>query len=346
MAAPLVRIGRIALVAAATTQCSLFDDSPRSDLVGCLPEYTAVAETSREQLVANDVPDASLVLRVDGEVVCRLFFGAHTDTTKVFTVSAAKWLTAATLMTVVDQGLLGVSTKVSEVYPEAPALTASITLSQLLSHTSGLLWFSRCMGSSQFTLQECAEIILESDVHFDAGTGFFYAGPPFTVAGGMAERVTGKTWAQVFQANIAGPLGLTRTSYGTSANPALSEGFVVSTADEYAKFCQMLLDGGTFNGRQVLSEGSVDQMRTNRTSGIQRVNSPRGEMDYGLGAWLEQVDAAGLGVVVSSPGAGGFFPLVDYDRRMVLVFAAAHERAWDAIPGIVTAVRSAVDATR
>ena len=67
-------------------------------------------------------------------------------------------------------------------------------------------------------------------------------------------------------------------------------------------------------------------------------------MEYGLGAWLEQVDAAGLGVVVSSPGAGGFFPMVDYNRRMVLVFAAAHERAWNAIPGIVTAVRSAVDA--
>ena len=346
MAVPLVRIGRIALVAAATTQCSLFDDAPRTEHVGCLPAYTTVAETAREQLDANDVPDASLVLRVDGQVVCRLFFGSHSDTTKVFTVSAAKWLTAATLMTVVDQGLLGVSTKVSEVYPEAPALTASITLSQLLSHTSGLLWFSRCMGRSQFTLQECAEIILESDVHFDAGTGFFYSGPPFTVAGGMAERATGKTWAQLFQANIAVPLGFTRTSYGTSANPALSEGFVVSTAEEYARFCQMLLDGGTFNGTQVLSEGSVDQMRTNWTSGIPRVNSPRGDMDYGLGAWLEQVDAAGLGVVVSSPGAGGFFPLVDYERRMVLVFAAAHERAWDAIPGIVAAVRSAVDAAR
>ena len=338
------RLGRLAVLVATTSHCALFDDQQPRDLVGCLPAYADVAATTREQLEANDVPDASLVLRVDGQVVCRLYYGSHSDTTKVYTVSAAKWLTAATVMTVVDQGLLGVSTKVSQVFPETPALTANITLSQLLSHTSGLLWFSRCMNLSRYTLQECAEIILASDVHFTAGAGFFYSGPPFTVAGAMAERVTGEQWEQLFQTAIGAPLGMRITTYGTSTNPSLSEGAVVSTAEEYARFCQMLLDGGTFIGRQVLSSGSVQQMRTNWTSGIERVNSPRGEMDYGLGAWLEQVDAGGLGVVVSSPGAGGFFPMVDYNRRMVLGVAAADEKAWGAIPGIIASARAAVDA--
>jgi CubicO group peptidase (beta-lactamase class C family) len=120
----------------------------------------------------------------------------------------------------------------------------------------------------------------------------------------------------------------------------------VSTAEEYARFCQMLLDGGTFSGRQVLSQASVLQMRRNWSGDVPRVLSPRGDMPYGLGAWLEETDAVGAGVVVSSPGAGGFFPLVDYNRGMVVVFAAADEKVWGAIPGILAGVRSAVDAAR
>ena len=35
-------------------------------------------------------------------------------------------------------------------------------------------------------------------------------------------------------------------------------------------------------------------------------------MLYGLGVWLDAVDATGQGTMLSSPGIGGFVPLVDY----------------------------------
>jgi CubicO group peptidase (beta-lactamase class C family) len=333
------------LVPMALAACRL-SDRPAVEIVGCLEPYRDVAQTWSDVLAMDPQGDAALVVRVDGQTVCRLFFGDVQDTTKVYTVSAAKWLTAATVMAVVDEGKLSVMTRVSDFYPQTAAPKSEITVSQLLSHTSGLLWFSRCMGRNEYTLQSCAEQILDSDYHFEPGTGFFYSGPPFTVAGAMAELATGKPWSQLFREKIAEPLGMTSTSYGAKQNPALSEGDVKSTADDYAKFAQMLLDRGMYGGRRVLSESAVAQMRRNWTAGVQVVSSPNEDTPYGLGAWLDEVDDAGIGRVMSSPGVAGFIPIVDYGRNTVIVFTGHDERVWTSARTILAAVRAAVDRER
>jgi CubicO group peptidase (beta-lactamase class C family) len=339
-----LRIASAGLLALTASSCDLFDPGP-AELVGCLPSYAAVEQVMTAQLADSGIQDAALLVRVDGQTVCRLFFGTYDPTTQVPTASAAKWLSAAAILAVVDRGALQLATRAVELLPSAPPATADITLSQLLSHTSGLLWFSRCMGRPGYTLQGCAETILQGDLHFAPGTGFYYAGPPFTVAGAMAERAMGKSWAEVFRTTIARPLGMSHTSYGDSPNPALSEGDVVSTLDDYGRFAQMILDHGRRGRQRVLSEEAIREMRRNRNAGVPIVSSPRGEIPYGLGVWLDVVDATGLGTVISSPGIGGFVPLVDYDRRLVFVFETVDEvgRIWPAVTAILQAVRAAVD---
>jgi len=304
-----------------------------------------VEQVAATELAHINLQDAAVLVRVDGDVACRLFFGAYGPATEVFTASAAKWLTAAAVLAVVDRGGLRLDTRAVDLFPTAPATTANITVSQLLSHTSGLLWFSRCMGRPDDTLQNCAQTILEGDLHFEPGTGFYYAGPPFTVAGGMAERALERSWAELFRAMIGAPLEMARTSYGDSPNPALSEGEVASTLDEYGRFAQMILDGGVWRGRRVLSEQAIRDMRHNWSAGVPIVYSPRGDIPYGLGVWLDAVDASGNGTVISSPGAGGFVPIVDFQRRMVFVFATQNEadRIWPAMTATLNAARAVVD---
>lgn len=323
------RIGVGAVIALLPPGCGTVDPSP-AELVGCLPAYTAVAQTATTKLAGADIRDAGLLIRVNGETVCRLFFGSYTETTEVLTISAAKWLTAGTVLAAVDKGHLQLDTQAGELFPTAIPETAVITPSQLLSHTSGLLWLSVCMGSSRYTLQSCAERILTGDLQFDPGTRFYYAGPPFTVAGAMVERAMNKSWAELFQSLIAGPVGMTHTSYGDHANPALSEGKVVSTLDDYGRFAQMILDRGLSGGHRVLSEASVQAMRQNHTS------AARSEPPYGLGVWLEAMDPTGLGTVISSPGAGGFTPIVDFDRQMVFVLETLDQIA--NVRPVVTAI--------
>jgi CubicO group peptidase (beta-lactamase class C family) len=335
---------RIFALCLALTACGVSDPQPQ--LVGCLDPYSDVAALAAEQLEGKDPGDAALLVRIDGETVCRLFFGEYSADTKVLTVSAAKWLTAATMMALVDEGKLALDTKASAHFPDAPATTANITISQMLSHTSGLLWFSRCMGRATYTLQTCAEQTLDGDLHFEPGTGFFYSGPAFTVAGAMAERATGQSWAEIFRTRIGEPLGMSHTSFGPHANPSLSEGDVVATLDDYAHFGEMILGRGVYRGRRVLSESAIDQMRHNWTAGVTIVNSPREDVPYGLGSWLDSTDAAGRGVIVSSPGSEGFIPIVDYTRNAIIVFVAQDGRIWPAANQIIAGVRMAIDQER
>lgn len=323
--------------------CGLF--SPDSALVGCVPEYAEVAEVAPVLLSEAGVDDAALLVRVDGTTVCRLFFGAYGPASRVYTASAAKWLTAAAILAVVDQSDLRLDTRAVELFPETVGIPAEVTLGQLLSHTSGLLAFSRCMGRPEYTLQECAASILGGDLYFPPGSGFFYAGPPFTVAGAMAERAMQQTWDEIFRSTIAEPLGLSGTSYGNGPNPALSEGEVESTLDDYGRFAQMILDHGLYRGRRVLSDAAIGEMRRDRSSGLPITYSPRGEIPYGLGAWLDAVDVQGMGTVLSSPGIGGFVPLVDFPRRMVFVFEALDdvERVWPVVVALLQQVRARAD---
>lgn len=333
-----------ALLLLAVSSCGLFDPGP-AELVGCLPSYAEVEQVTTTQLGEQSLEDGALLVRVDGQTVCRLFFGSYGPTTRVPTASAAKWLTAGAIMAVVDRGALRLDTRAAELFPSAPPATADITISQLLSHTSGLFAFSRCMGRPSVTLQGCAQQTLEGELHFEPGSGFYYAGPAFTVAGAMAERAMDRSWAEVFRTMIASPLGMSSTSYGDSPNPALSEGDVKSTLDDYGRFAQMMLDHGQWNGRRVLSEEAIGEMRRNWTAGVPYVFSPSGEVPYGLGVWLIAVDAAGDGAVLSSPGIGGFVPVVDYDRRMVFVFETFDEidRVWPAVTTILDKAREVVD---
>ena len=115
------------------------------------------------------------------------------------------------------------------------------------------------------------------------------------VLGHIAEVIEGKSLGEIMQARIFEPLGMTETGFIVRANQqdrfasnyALSKnGFVleddgqtssfanqdnkfqsgggglVSTLDDYAKFAQMMLDGGIFNGHRVLNEDTVTLMMT------------------------------------------------------------------------------------
>ena len=58
-------------------------------------------------------------------------------------------------------------------------------------------------------------------------------------------------------------------------------GGLFSTASDVAAFCQMLLNGGTFKGKRLLSEDAVRQMTSTQTGDL--LNKGKGENGYGLG---------------------------------------------------------------
>jgi CubicO group peptidase (beta-lactamase class C family) len=306
----------------------------RSDLAAqgrCDPAFQPVADTVRRMVAGLGLEGAALMIRIKGRPVCETYVGAFGPETMFPVVSGAKWISAATILTLVDERKLGLDDPVSRWLPYFKGDKKGITLRQLLSHTSGLPPHVACMFQPDLPMDACVRQIAGTKLVAKPGTKFIYGGTSYTVAGHVAEVAAGEPWAKIFSGRLAGPLGLEHTGYGVMPNPMLSEGEAYSSAADYMDFLQMIADSGVSGGRRVLSAAAIAEMMRDQTVGTSGRDSPRGERSYGLGCWRDEIDSTtGRPLVVTSPGAGGFVPWVALDQGMIGVLAVVDkiERVW------------------
>ncbi len=106
--------------------------------------------------------------------------------------------------------------------------------------------------------------------------------------------------------------------------------------------------------RRVLTTLSVQEMTRDQTAGVpikETLYRPFALLDpslplmrYGLGVWREQTDPMGAAVEVSSQGAFGFSPWVDFPRHLtgVLSVESSQEAIMDTYLELKRAIRSAI----
>jgi CubicO group peptidase (beta-lactamase class C family) len=175
-----------------------------------------------------------------------------------------------------------------------------ITIQDLMTHTSGItygfygyglvrkLYADAKLHDGDFDNAEFAERIARLPLATQPGALWNY-GHSTDILGRIIEIVSGKSLLQFEQDNLLGPLGMTNTSFfvtdpakhkmlaqpmpndrdfrvGYESNPAVERkwqsggGGMVSTMADYARFLQMLFNGGSFEGRQYLSPKAFDLM--------------------------------------------------------------------------------------
>jgi CubicO group peptidase (beta-lactamase class C family) len=141
-------------------------------------------------------------------------------------------MTATLLATLVEQGKLRWDSTIAEVFPEESrnwnAAWHSVTLEQLLAHRSGLpaefprdLW-ARCWKREGTPTQQrmmLADGLLRDPPKHKAGEKFEYSNANFTIAGAMAERVTGAAWEDLMRERLYAPLGITTAGVGAPGTP-------------------------------------------------------------------------------------------------------------------------------
>ena len=271
----------------------------------------------------------------DGTVVHEHQVGSVTGTTLMSVASSTKWLTSATLMSLVDSGLVGLDDPVSRWLPEFATDGPAVTVRQLLTHTSGVR-DNDCQGNGT-PLAACVRSIAASAREFPAGAKFSYGNSDFLVLGRVIEVAGGSDFASVVGQRLTGPLAMAATTWPgapSAANPAFG---VRVSVDDYGNFLDMILHRGVFRGTRVLSEAAVgelisDQVRAYDTSGdfsVGITKIPR----YAFGSWPDVVDAYGGTVVISGNGGMGFYPWVDFSTDSYGIIGVQDERgARQAVP--------------
>ncbi len=301
--------------------------------------------TALDKLLSREAPKhggIALVLVKDGEIIYDKGFSGFTSDTVIPIASASKWLSSAVIMALVDEGVLSLDDKASDYLDNYTGLHGEMTVRQMFSHTSGLPGHYSSTGlpgtddilsNKEITLAESVDMIAQVELLAEPGTQLYYGGLSMQVAGRVAEVTTGKEWTDLFQEKIADPLKMTETDYnglGKTNNPRIA-GSIQTSAHQYARFLEMLLSGGSYEGAHVLSQDAVSEMLKDQTFGVPIVYSPwqqyesiypgASEIRYGIGCWLEAINETGKVKEASSQGAFGFSPWIDTDRNLAGVLA-------------------------
>lgn len=211
--------------------------------------------------------------------------------------SMTKPITGVAVMQCVEEGKISLDDPVEKYLPEfkelknADGTHATVTIKQCLNHSSGLAELEKGEQEKLHKLSELTKIVATKPLVFPAGSKWQYCQTSINTAARIVEVVSGMEYPEYLEKKIFAPLGMKHTTFyptkeqvkniavtykkeddgtlqksvnfflgehisDTSRIP-LANGGLFSTALDYSKFAQMLLNDGTLAGKQILKPESV-----------------------------------------------------------------------------------------
>ena len=237
-----------------------------------------------------------------------------------------------------------------------------ITIRDLMTHTSGLGPAAPGIGDIMVrmdrTLAEACLIYSQQPLLFEPGTRWMYSNTGIAVLGRIIEVRSGMSFEKFLETRIFQPLRMTDThvflpaekrarlapvytvkdgrlvkagpdilggdplKFREGAKYSGPEHSLYSTAWDLAQFYQMMLNGGQWNGKRLLSPASVAMMTQVHTGNLTAGHNPG--TGFGL-TWEVTKDPAGTltGQSIGTFGHGGAFGTygwVDPQKQLVGVY--------------------------
>ena len=237
---------------------------------------------------------------------------------------------------------------------ELVALQRPMTVQDLLRHTSGItydhtgnglvqqLYQQSPLRSRKITNAEHAALVASLPLKCQPGAEWNYSRST-DILGRIIEVVSGKTLSAFLTERILAPLQMAETAFHTGEENAarLAEPFatdpwtsdkvqlfnmlekpvmesggggLVSTTMDYARFSQMLLNGGGLDGVRIIGRKTLEFMASDHLGPNVKVDSPLMPEGHGFGLGFAVRTHAGLAPFSGSPGqffwsgmAGTFF---------------------------------------
>jgi len=183
-------------------------------------------------IASSDSPGFAVLVKKDGKIIFERGYGVRDLRTKhgidVRTnfrlASFTKQFTAMAAMLLVHDGKLHYEDSVTTIFPEFPRYGKTITVGNLLNHTSGLPDYEDLMDQAEKTKGPAwsperqihdAEVLqlLEKEPHgkFAPGTKWEYSNSGYVVLGLIVAKVSGNSFGEFLQDRIFAPLKMNHT---------------------------------------------------------------------------------------------------------------------------------------
>ncbi len=141
-------------------------------------------------------------------------------TQSVFRIgSVTKQFASAALLQMVQEGKLSLSDSIGRYLPELPATWRTVTVTQLLNHTSGIPSYTelgdawRQRWGEEMTGAQLLALTADKQLDFPAGSSWKYNNTGYVLVGLLLEARAGRAWHEELSARLFGPLALTHTRY-------------------------------------------------------------------------------------------------------------------------------------
>ena len=279
-------------------------------------EFEAKLEAN-QKIIGKDF--VVLIWKKDDTLVYKKEVGEYKTRTQAPIASCSKWLTAALVMQYVDEGLISLDDPVVKYIPEFEKYMKNyVTIRHCLSHMTGIdddqRLLKRILQRKKFkSLEEEVNALAAREIRANPGTDFWYGNIGLNIAGRVIEVVSKRRFDQVIRQKLLAPLGMRNTTFTTlDGSPPNPSGGAKSTAEDYMKFLVMLMNKGTYNGKQIMSRAAVDLLFLVQTKPEQVKYAPAAAegFNYALGSWVIQ-EKDGMATALASPGLFGTWPMVD-----------------------------------
>jgi len=305
MKLPRLNLTHLALSAALCAALPVFADEPKLPGIGA---------AMQEMIAKNEIAGAVTVV-VNKDKVLHLESTGFADVaakkpmtpeTLFWIASMTKPITGTAILMLQDEGKLNVADPVAKYLPEFASLKtpsgkpANLTITQILTHTSGLGEASGPAAQKARTLADLVPLWLAAPMQYEPGEKWRYTQSGINAAARIVEVVSGMTFDAFLQKRLFDPLGMTHTTFyltpesrsqlatayaknketgllepvppradfGSRNRPPQGNGGLYSTGPDYARFCQMLLNGGTFEGHRYLTPAAMKFLTTPQTGDL------------------------------------------------------------------------------
>ncbi len=226
------------ILACALFVAAIFFVSKRSDFGAELQEKMPSEQPSKQMetvfsgIASSDTPGFAVLVEKDGKIAFEKGRGVRDLRAKTAVdaqtnfrlASCTKQFTAMAVMLLVHDGKLRYDQSLTDIFPEFPAYGKTITVRNLLNHTSGLPDYEDLMDAAEKSKGQIwsaekqihdAEVLQllqkESRGKFAPGTRWEYSNSGYVVLGLIVAKVSGKSFGKSLHERIFMPLKMVHT---------------------------------------------------------------------------------------------------------------------------------------
>lgn len=274
--------------------------------------------------IIDSYPINAEVIVKDGYIVDEYYKEGY-DQNSVFTLqSTSKSITSAIFGIAIDKGYIeGVNTPISTYFPQilesGSEYKSQITIWNLLTHTTGLNASDTGNWNEWLASSNWVDYVLNGQVVSRPGTVFNYFTGNTHLLSAIIQQATGKTTFEFGKEYLFEKLDMDSVECTTDPQ-GISDGgngFAMNVYD-MAKFGQLYLNNGVWNGEQIISEQWVKD-----STSVQFTRSS-GTANYGYQWWVRTFGDNNYDAYFAQ-GHYGQYIFVVPDLKLVVVLTSHYE---------------------